>query len=112
MIKSTLATRGCDFNVRHCLEVTIAKRSSLPHQASNSGGVQRMSASGIANPLPDAEVIQNALQMTQNDTVHADLRLMEAWRAQQFMHPGMMLRVRQIRRANPDLVADINITRK
>jgi hypothetical protein len=45
--------------------------------------------------------------MAWDETVHADLLFIEAWEAQRFMHPGMMLRVRQIRRANPDLVARI-----
>ncbi|MFL5258050.1 MAG: hypothetical protein ACJ8AI_35250 [Rhodopila sp.] len=66
-----------------------------------------MSATGIADPLPDAQVSWNALQMAWDETVHADLLFIEAWEAQRFMHPGMMLRVRQIRRANPDLVARI-----
>jgi hypothetical protein len=71
-----------------------------------------MSATGVANPLPDAQVARNALQMAQDETVHADLRFMEAWETQRSMHPGMMLRVRQIRRANPDLVAKVTMKGK
>jgi hypothetical protein len=64
-----------------------------------------MSGTYIVDPLPDGQFIRGALHMALDEALYADVRFMEAWKAERFMHPGMMLRARQIRRANPDLVA-------
>lgn len=36
----------------------------------------------------------------QDEAFLADIRFMQAWEADRPMHPGMMLRIRQIRRAS------------
>jgi hypothetical protein len=36
----------------------------------------------------------------QDEALLADIRFMQAWEADRPMHPGMMLRIRQIRRAS------------
>ena len=42
-------------------------------------------------------------RVVSNQTVDADLHFLEIWEASRSMNLGLMLRIRQIRRANPQL---------
>jgi hypothetical protein len=53
-----------------------------------------------AGPLLDAQSSQPVPARRQDEAFLSDIRFMEAWEANRHMHPGMMLRIRQIRRAN------------
>jgi hypothetical protein len=59
-----------------------------------------MSSTGLTGPLPRTQALHRALQGAASKAVVADLLLLEAWEANRSMDLGIMLRVRQIRRAN------------
>jgi hypothetical protein len=55
---------------------------------------------------PATWTARHASQVTQENAVISDLRFMQDWETNRLMHPGVMLRARQIQRASRDLVAD------
>jgi hypothetical protein len=61
----------------------------------------------MAWPPPYTQALFRALQAAENTTTTADLLLLEAWEISRSMHLGIMLRIRQIRRANPQLAIEI-----
>ncbi len=56
---------------------------------------------------PRTEALRRALQQVRDEAAAADLLFLEAWQTQR--HPGIAacLRASQIRRANPELAAQI-----
>jgi hypothetical protein len=57
--------------------------------------------------LPRTQAVRRALKGV-NDAVSAsDLLFLEAWELDGSSHPAALLRAKQIRRANPTLVAEI-----
>ena len=65
-----------------------------------------MALEQVGDPMPLTEATRVALNGCQQAAV-ADLLLLEFWEVHKPMHLGWMLRVRQIRQANPGLVAEI-----
>lgn len=57
--------------------------------------------------LPRTRALQKALQDSCSGLATADLLFLEAWEAAPRADIGVALRVSQIRRANPDLAAEI-----
>jgi hypothetical protein len=62
---------------------------------------------GAAGSPPYTQALSRALQSAENTASAADLLLLEAWETNKPMHLGIMLRIRQIRRANPQLSSEI-----
>jgi hypothetical protein len=62
---------------------------------------------GVAGPPPYTRALSRALQSAESTASAADLLLLEAWETNKPMHLGIMLRIRQIRRANPQLSTEI-----
>ena len=66
-----------------------------------------LTASGARKP-PYTQAVRKALENSNNSAKEADLLFLEAWE----MHPtnllGATLRASQIRRANPELAAEID----
>jgi hypothetical protein len=57
--------------------------------------------------MPYTQATLRALQTGEDSMFADDLLFLEAWEIDRPMHLGVMLRIRQIRRANPRLSADI-----
>lgn len=66
-----------------------------------------MSSTGMTGPLLRTQALHRALQGAASDAFVADMLLLEAWEADRSMDLGIMLRVRQIRRANQYLSTEI-----
>jgi len=67
-----------------------------------------MARIGMAGSVPYTQAIQHALQTAKDATSVADLLFLEAWELDRSMvDPATLLRIRQIRRANPKLSAEI-----
>lgn len=64
-----------------------------------------MSHATTIGRTPATPTVQQSSQATRDNEVISDLRFMEAWETNRLMHPGIMLRARQIRRANPHRLA-------
>ncbi len=62
---------------------------------------------GQVDPPPCTQATQRALQSVRDARSVADLLLLDAWLIDRSMHLGMMLRIRQINRANPGLASEI-----
>ncbi len=57
--------------------------------------------------LPRTAALRRALKAVQDDRAAEDLLFLEAWEAHPLPGAGLMLRVGQLRRANPGLAAEI-----
>jgi hypothetical protein len=68
-------------------------------------GESAMNQAETAAPQARKLAVERTLQATENATSTADLRLLAAWETNRSMHFGIMFRIRQIRRANPQLSA-------
>lgn len=66
-----------------------------------------MDHTGLNDPRPCTQALDRALQTAANTACIADLFFLEAWETDRSMHIGIMLRIRQIRRANPHLSSEI-----
>ncbi len=66
-----------------------------------------LSASEMRKP-PYTQAVRRALQTVQDSVTAADLLFLEAWEMQPTGQLGATLRASQIRRANPELTAEIN----
>ena len=66
-----------------------------------------MACTAMTSLRPYTQALRRVLQTTDNASSSADLLLLEAWESDRSMHLGIMLRVRQIRRANPQLSTEI-----
>jgi hypothetical protein len=58
-------------------------------------------------PLPRTAALRRALQAVRDDRAARDLLFLEEWEAHPMPGAGFMLRVGQLRRANPGLAAEI-----
>lgn len=67
-----------------------------------------MSASAYAQPMARTAALRRALDLVRDRTSAADLLFIEAWLMDPAPGAAAALRVVQIRRANPTLVAEIN----
>ena len=56
---------------------------------------------------PRTEALRQALLHVQDEAVVADLRFLEDWQSQRYPGVAACLRAGQIRRANPELAAQI-----
>jgi hypothetical protein len=65
-----------------------------------------MAYTGMAGP-PSTLALRRALKTANNPASVADLVFLEVWEAERSMDLGTMLRIRQIRRANPQLSTEI-----
>jgi ATP/maltotriose-dependent transcriptional regulator MalT len=66
-----------------------------------------MSSAARPNSRPHTEAVRNALRITRDPAVAADLLFLEAWELYRPRDLGAILRAGQIRRANPTLAAEI-----
>lgn len=57
---------------------------------------------------PFTQAVRRALQGVKDARMEADLLFLEAWEIHPSPHLGVTLRASQIRRANPDLAAEID----
>ena len=67
-----------------------------------------MERNGAEQGGPRTEALRRALQQVRDEAAAADLLFLEDWQIQ--LHPGIAacLRASQIRRANPELAAQID----
>ncbi|HXT80091.1 MAG TPA: hypothetical protein VN702_11030 [Acetobacteraceae bacterium] len=66
-----------------------------------------MHATAAPSGPPYTRAIQRALRGARDALTKADLLFLEAWEMHGSTHPGATLRAAQIRRANPELAAEI-----
>ena len=66
-----------------------------------------MTGTELHSSQPNTQALDRALQTAKNAASIADLFFLAAWEADRSMHIGIMLRIRQIRRANPQLSSEI-----
>ncbi len=59
------------------------------------------------HPLPRTAALRRALEAVRDTRATEDLLFLEAWEAHPMPGAGLMLRVGQLRRANPGLAAEI-----
>ena len=66
-----------------------------------------MSTATVSPRPPYTQAVQRALQGVSDSRLAADLLFLEAWEMMPSSNLGVTLRASQIRRANPDLAAEI-----
>ena len=65
-----------------------------------------MDLKDVRNSVPLTKATRRALDGSK-EAAKIDLLLLESWEVNKPMHLGLMLRIRQIRMANPELAANI-----
>jgi len=67
-----------------------------------------MRAEGAGESGPRTEAVRRALRRVRNEAAAADLLFLEQWQMDRRLDVAAALRASQIRRANPDLAAEIH----